>query len=156
MTVRLIEAASLEGTMRVGLWGIKLATLALAIGGCGVVHGYKGVASMTIYYVPFEVETLTPVTSANIQERGSRCQIHSTKDIDRVKSVLRGAVKPAPQKFSDERVRVKLLEPSDTSDVLLAVIEKEGEVRFSDGTEGQISRRGLDTIKKVIESQCRQ
>jgi hypothetical protein len=142
--------------MRVDLWGIKLATLALAIGSCGVVHGHKGVASMTIYYVPFEVETLTPVTSDNIQERGRSCKIQSTKDIDRIKSVLRGAAKPAPQKFSDKRVRVKLLEPSDTSDVLLAVIEKEGEVRFADGTEGQISRRDLDTIKKVIESQCRQ
>jgi hypothetical protein len=128
-----------------------LATLALAIGGCGVVHGHEGGASMTIYYIPFEVETLTPVTSANIQERGRRCEIHSTKDIDRIESVLRHAVKPAPQKFSDKRVRVKLLEPSDTSDVLLAVIEKEGEVRFSDGTEGQISRRGLDAIKKIIE-----
>jgi hypothetical protein len=141
--------------MRLDLWGIKLATLALAIGGCGVVHGHGGVASMTIYYVPFEVETLTPVTSANIQERGERCNIHSTKDIDRIKSVLRGAVKPAPQKFSDKRVRVKLLEPSDASEVLLAVIEKEGEVRFSDGREGFISRKGLETVKKIIEAQCR-
>jgi hypothetical protein len=154
MTVRLIKA-SLEGAMRVGLWGIKLATLALAIGGCGVVHGHKGVASMTIYYVPFEEETLTPVTSANIQERGIRCEIHSTKDIDRIKSVLRAATKPPSQKFSDRRVRVKLLEPSNATDGLLAVIEKEGEVRFSDGREGFISQKGLKTIKKLIEAQCR-
>lgn len=142
--------------MRLGLWRIKLATLALAIGGCGFVHGHEGVANMTIYYVSFGVETLTPVISANIQERGRRCEIHSTEDIDRIKSVLRGDVKPASQKFSDKRVRVKLLEASTEGDRLLAIVENEGEVRFSDGTEGQISRRGLDTLKKVIESQCRQ
>jgi hypothetical protein len=141
--------------MRLGLWGMKLATLVLAIGGCGFVHGHEGVVNMTIYYVPFGVETLTPVTSANIQERGRRCEIHSTEDIDRIKSVLRGAVKPASQKFSDKTVRVKLLEPSNASDGLLAVIEKEGEVRFSDGREGFISRKGLETVKKIIEAQCR-
>jgi hypothetical protein len=140
--------------MRLDLWGIKLATLALAIGGCGVVHGQAGVANMTIYYVPFGVETLTPITSTNIQERGRHCEIHSAKDIDKIKSVLRGA-KPASQKFSDERVRVKLLEPSNASDGLLAVIEKEGDVRFSDGKEGSISQKGLETIKKIIEAQCR-
>jgi hypothetical protein len=64
--------------------------------------------------------------------------------------------KPASEKFSDSAVRVKLLEASSEGDRLLAIVENEGEVRFSDGTEGQISRRGLDTIKKVIESQCRQ
>jgi hypothetical protein len=142
--------------MRLDLWGIKLATLALAIGGCGVVQGHEGVANMTIYYVPFGVETLTPITSTNIHERGRRCEIHSAEDIDKIKSVLRGATKPPSQKFSDRRVRVKLLEPSNAGDGLLAVVEKEGEVRFSDGMEGSISRKGLETIKKIIESQCRQ
>jgi hypothetical protein len=141
--------------MRLGLWGIKLATLALAIGGCGVVHGHEGVANMTIYYVPIGAETLTAVTSTNIQERGTRCEIHSAKDIDKIKSVLRGATKPPSQKFSDGRVRVKLLELSNASDGLLAVVDNEGEVRFPDGTEGLISRRGLETIKKIIEAQCR-
>jgi hypothetical protein len=154
--VQFREPLNRKGAMRLGLWGIKLATLALAIGGCGVVHGHEGVANMTIYYVPIGAETLTAVTSTNIQERGRRCEIHSAKDdIDKIKSVLRGATKPPTQKFSDGRVRVKLLEPSNASDGLLAVIEKEGEVRFSDGTEGLISRKGLETIKKIIEAQCR-
>jgi hypothetical protein len=69
--------------------------------------------------------------------------------------VLRGAAKPPSQRFSDRRVRVKLLEPSNANDALLAVIEKEGEVRFSDGSEGFISQKGLKTIKKLIEAQCR-
>jgi hypothetical protein len=136
-------------------WGIKLATLALAIGSCGVVQGREGVAEMTIYYVPFAVETLTPITSANIQERGKRCDVHSAEDIDKIKKVLRGATKPPVQKFSDGRVRLQLLEPSVAGDHVLAVVEKEGEVRFSDGTEGSISPKGLKTFKKIVEAQCR-
>jgi hypothetical protein len=141
--------------MRLDLWGIKLATLALAICGCGVVQGHEGVANMTIYYVPIGAETLTPITSTNIQERGRRCEIHSAQDIGKIKNVLRGAAKPTSQKFSDRAVRVKLLEPSNAGDELLAVVENEGEVRFSDGREGFISQKGLKTIKKLIEAQCR-
>jgi hypothetical protein len=142
--------------MRLDLWGIKLATLALAIGGCGGVQGRTGVATMTIYYFPLGAETLTPITSTNIQERGRRCEIHSTEDIGKIKKVLRGATKPASQKFSDRSVRVKLLEPSSVGDGLLAVVENEGEVRFSNGVEGAISRKGLETMKKIIEAQCGQ
>jgi len=110
---------------------------------------------MTIYYFPIGAETLTPITSTNIQERGRRCEIHSAQDIDKIKNVLRGAAKPKSQKFSDRAVRVKLLEPSNAGDELLAVVENEGEVRFSDGREGFISQKGLKTIKKLIEAQCR-
>jgi hypothetical protein len=136
--------------MRLVLWGVNLAIVALAIGGCGGVQGHERVKNMTIYYVPIGVETLTPITSTNIQERGRHCEIRSTEDIDKIKSVLRDAVKPASQKFSDKRVRVKLLEATNAGDGLLAVVENEGEVRFPDGTEGSISQKSLKTIKKII------
>ena len=142
--------------MKFGLLGIKLlAMLALAVGGCDVLQGYEGVAKMTIYYVPFGIETLTPITSMNIQERGRRCEIHRPKDIDKIKDLLRGATRPSSQKFSDRRVRVKLLDPSDTGHGFLAVVEKEGEVQFSDGSEGSISQKGLQILKKIIESRCK-
>ena len=111
---------------------------------------------MSVYYFPVGAETLTPITSANIQERGRHCEIRNGEDIAKIKKALHDDAKPAFQKFSDYRVRLKLLEASSTGDKLLAIVENEGEVRFSDGTEAQISRRGLDTIKKVIESQCTQ
>ena len=142
--------------MRLHLWVLQLATLAIVIGGCGRVQGDEGVKKMTVYYFPIGAETLTPITSASIQERGRHCEIRSSADIGKIKKVLHDAAKPASQKFSDSAVRAKLLEASSEGDRLLAIVENEGEVRFSDGTEGQISRRGLDTIKKVIESQCRQ
>lgn len=110
---------------------------------------------MTVYYFPIEAETLTPVTSANIQERGKHCEIHSAKDIDKIRGVLHAASSPGSQKFSDKRVRVKILETSNSGDGLSAVVEKEGDVRFSDGKEAQISPRGLETIKKIIETECK-
>jgi len=142
--------------MRLHLWVLQLAMLAIVIGGCSRVQGDEGVKKMTVYYFPIGAETLTPITSASIQERGRHCEIRSSTDIGKIKKVLHDASKPASQKFSDSAVRVKLLEASGEDERLLAIVENEGEVRFSDGTEGQISRRGLDTLKKVIESQCRQ
>lgn len=111
---------------------------------------------MTVYYFPVGAETLIPITSASIQERGTHCEIRSGEDVRKIKKMLHDAVRPALQKFSDKKVRVKLLEASSEGDRLLATIENEGEVRFSDGREAQIPRGGLGVLKKVIESECRQ
>jgi hypothetical protein len=140
--------------MRLHLLVLPLATLGMAIGGCGRVRENEKAKKLTAYYVEIGAETLTPVTSANIEERGRHCDIRSRGEIGKIERVLQGAAKPT-QKFSDMRVRVKLLEASSKEDRLVATIENDGEVRFSDGTEGQISRSDLDTIKEVIETQCR-
>jgi hypothetical protein len=142
--------------MRSHLLVLALSTLGMVIGGCGRVRGNEGAKTMTAYYVEIGAETLTPVTSANIEERGRHCEIRSSGEIGKIERVLQGAAKPTSQKFSDMRVRVKLLEASSKEDRLVAIVENDGEVRFSDGTEGQISRSDLDTIKEVIERQCRE
>jgi hypothetical protein len=127
----------------------------MAIGGCGHAQRNEGVTKMTVYYFPIEAETLTPVTSANIQERGKRCEIHSAKDIDKIRDALRAASSHGSQKFSDRRVRMKISETSNSIDGLPAVVEKEGEVRFSDGREAVLSHKGFETIKKIIETECK-
>ncbi len=137
-------------------WKITLTTLVFAIGCSSVARGHEGATKMTIYYVSFSVETLTPITSENIQERGIRCDVSSAEDIATIKSVLHDVTKSESQKFSDKRVRVKRLEPSVAGDQVLAVVEKEGEVRFPDGTEGQLSERDLKTLRKVVEVWCGQ
>jgi hypothetical protein len=141
--------------MRLNVWGIGLATLALFFGGCLGAQGHEGVSSMTIYYFPIDAETLTPITSANIQERGKRCEIHSAKEIEKIRVVLRAASSPASQTFSDRRVRMKISETSNSGAGLSAVVEKEGEVRFSDGKEAVLSRKGLEIIKKIVETECK-
>ena len=141
--------------MRLDVWAIGLATMALFFGGCTGAQGHEETSGMTVYYVPIDAETLTPVTSANIQERGKRCEIHSAKDTDNITDVLRAASSPASQKFSDRRVRMKISETSNSGDELSAVVEKEGEVRFSDGKEAVLSRKELKKIKKIIETECK-
>jgi hypothetical protein len=108
---------------------------------------------MKVYYFPIGAQTLTPVTSANIEERGRHCEISSAKDIHAIKSVLDSA-KPSSQNFSDRAVRVKLVEASDTGDKLLALVENDGAVRFATGKEGMISSKSMETLKKVIDPQC--
>jgi len=141
--------------MKVLLWGIAFVALLVVTGYHFKLQGQEGKVKIKMYYFPVEAETLTPVTSANIQERGRYCEIHSAKDTEMIKSVLRGATKPSSQKFSDHRVRVKLIESSSAGDKLIAFVEKEGEVRFADGSEGTISPRGMKALKNIINAECK-
>ena len=143
--------------MRLHFWVVELTMLLLVLGGCCRAQDDSSESGMlTVYYFPIGAETLTPITSASIEERGKHCEIHRSANTRKIKKILHDAVKPPSQKFSDTAVRVKLLEASSDGNRLLAIVENEGEVRFPDGTEGQVSRKGLSTLKKVIESQCGQ
>lgn len=135
--------------------GIVLAIVVVVFGNNCDLRGQAKERKLKVYYVPIGAETLTPVTSANIEMRGRHCEIRSTKDIYAISNVL-DSTKSRSQEFSDKTVRVKLIEASDTGDKLLALVENHGEVRFATGKEGIISPRGMATIKKVIEAQCRQ
>ncbi|MFZ0307059.1 MAG: hypothetical protein WAL89_02710 [Candidatus Sulfotelmatobacter sp.] len=133
--------------------GIALAVVVVVFGSnCGL-RGQEREGKMKVYYFPIGAQTLTPVTSANIEERGRHCEISSAKDIHAIKSVLDSA-KPSSQNFSDRAVRVKLVEASDTGDKLLALVENDGAVRFATGKEGMISSKSMETLKKVIDPQC--
>lgn len=142
--------------MKSALWAINSAILAVVICGCSGPQPQNGTGKLTIYYVPIGIETLTPVTSANIEERGRRCEIRSILDIEKIKSELSAAAKSPSRKFSDMTVRVKIFETSAAGDGLLAVLENEGEVRFSDGTERSLSPGALKNMKKIIETKCKQ
>lgn len=134
---------------------ILLVVIAMVVGSGCHISSQEVNEMMKIYYVPIGAETLVPITSGDIQKKGHYCEMRTAKDIDTIHKVLKGAAKPSSQKFSDRAVRVKLIEASAAGDQLLAIIENEGEVRFADGSEGTISPRGMVTIKKIIESQCR-
>jgi hypothetical protein len=133
--------------------GIALAVVVVVLGSNYGLRGQAREGKMKVYYFPIGAETLTPVTSANIEERGRHCEISSAKDIYAIKNVLDSA-KPSSQNFSDRAVRVKLIEASDTGDKLLALVENDGAVRFATGKEGMISSKGMETLKKVIDPQC--
>lgn len=126
---------------------------AVVLVACCRSNGQKAFQPLRVYYVPIGAETLTAVTSANIEHRGARFEIQSAKDICAIMKVLDAATRPAPQKFTDMAVRVKLLEVTDKGDKLLALIENDGLVMFPAGEDGVIPSRGMNTLKKVIEAQ---
>jgi hypothetical protein len=134
--------------------GIALAIVALVFGSGCHLNSQKAKEMMKVNYVPIGVETLTPVTSANIEARGRYCEIRSDREIFAIKKVLNSAVRSSSQEFTDLVLRVKLIEVFDTGNTLLTLVENDGRVRFANGEGGLISSRNMDTLKKVIETQC--
>jgi hypothetical protein len=107
-----------------------------------------------VYYAPIGAETLVPITSESIEQRGRRCEIRTTKDIRAIRKVLDSATDPTSEKFSNKLVRAKLFEISAMGSKLIAVVENNGLVKFPTGQERLISTKGMETFKKVIERQC--
>ena len=144
-------------------WGLLLMTicvLALTIQSrvCSAPVGQnpdRGTAMLQIYRFPFGAETLTPVTSENIQKRGSRCEISDGLNVSEVKKILLMSRPPVDpdQVFSDMRVRVLILEKGDAGLQALAAIENEGQVRT--GTvEAFLTNEGLSQLKQILKVAC--
>jgi hypothetical protein len=125
--------------------------VAIVLTGCCRFHGQRAARRLRVYYVPIGMETLVGVTSASIETQGSRCEINSVKDLCAIKKVLDSATRPAPQKFTDMAVRLKLLEISDKGDKLLALVENDGVVRYPAGEDAVIAPKGMNTLKNVLE-----
>ena len=130
-------------------WGAVAAAFVLA--GCCRFHDQRAALRLRAYYVPIGMETLVGITSASIETQGSRCEIISVKDICAVRKVLDSATRPAPQKFTDLAVRVKLMEITDKGDKLLALVENDGLVRYAAGEDAVIAPKGMNVLKNVIE-----
>lgn len=107
--------------------------------------------TMKVYYVHIGVETLLPVTSDEIEEKGRYCAIDSLEDIKRIRKLINNAVRSPGEVFSDKTTRVKLI---DSDGSMMAFIDNYGGVRFRDGRQGKITGRDLKTLKNVIESRC--
>ncbi len=134
--------------------GLVVSTL-LFCWGCDSSANSPNAVAFRFFYIPIGAETLTPVTSENIEQRGHRCDIRSTKDMHTIRKVLDSATSPTSfQKFTNLTVRVKLLEISATGGKLIAVVENDGMVRFASGKERFISIEEMKSLKRVIEEQC--
>lgn len=139
--------------MRFLLSGLALATIVIGIGGYCSLRGQDKGNKLRVYYYPIGAETLTSINGSNIEEKGSRCDIISLADVRAIKKVLDSATRPAPQKFTDLAVRVKVLEIGEKGETLLALVENDGLVKFPAGEDAMISQKGMNTLKKVIEAQ---
>ena len=134
--------------------GIVFAAFLLLIG-CNAGH-YEPVLGekLIVFYVQLDAETLRPVTSAEMETKGHRCEIQSVNDIRTIKSILDSSINTPSQTFIDKRVRVKLIDSSNSDRQLPAFVEKDGNVRFATGKVGSISQISMNLLKKMIEPQC--
>lgn len=76
---RLPQAVVLEGSMRLHLWVLQLATLAMVLGGCGRVQGDAGVRKMTVYYFPMEQKHLLQLHRRVFKNEGDIAKFAAVK-----------------------------------------------------------------------------
>jgi hypothetical protein len=97
------------------------------------------------------------VTTDNIDQQGVSCTIVSASDISDIKFILRSA-EPASRPdhvFTDQAVRVKLIESTKRGETLLAVVENEGVVRQA-GADRVLPPKALRSLKNVMGDLCKQ
>jgi hypothetical protein len=110
---------------------------------------------LKIFYVSIGSETLTPITSENIEKRARPCIVVSQPDVTRIKKIIGTVVPPSSdQTFDDKRVRVKMVEEeADGADDLLAIIDNEGEMRTRTG-RAHLANSTLQQLKNAVEKVC--
>lgn len=110
-----------------------------------------------VYYFPIGAQTLTAVTSENIEKRGHEGVIDSQEEIDLIKKILSSANPPSVSSlgFTDQAVRVKLIEKTPQSANVIAIVEDEGFVKLADGQGKVLAPKELAALKKLVESHCK-
>jgi len=122
---------------------------------CASTDDRTGGNVFTIYYFPLDAETLTPVTTQNIESRGGRCFVRAENDVNRIKKIVASAnrVKIQKHSFSDKRVRVKIVESKKGAETVIS-IESDGVVKQGDVIR-MLSQEALGELKMLVEHFCR-
>jgi hypothetical protein len=108
---------------------------------------------LTIYYFPIDAETLRPVTSENIEQRGARCRITDPSEVRRLEAILASA-RAAEAVFTNRAVRIKIIDERASRMKVKAIVEKEGGVRIG-ATDRFIEESALAELKTMVERRCR-
>ena len=108
---------------------------------------------LRVYYFPFGAQTLTPVTSDNIEKRGDSCLVDTERKAIAVKALLAKAkpVSDPEDGFTNKAVRAKIIEEGGAG--LIGLVEEDGRVRAG-SQDGLLSPGDIRSLKKIIESVC--
>jgi hypothetical protein len=130
---------------------VLLVVATLTIGACA-----KEAAMLTIYYFPLGAETLTPVTSENIESRGAKCVIAAPEEVGRIRAILDSApsVSNSEAAFTNRAVRIKIIDGKGDGAKVAALIENEGGVRIGGGDRA-IPQGALAQLKAIVERHCK-
>ena len=105
-----------------------------------------GQREATIFYVPFELETLYPITAENIDE-GAYNVLPVDETDPRFERVLRSVNQEGgpPVKFDAQLVRMKIKRANGS----VVLVDRDGGVRSEHG-ERKLTASSFDELKKVM------
>jgi hypothetical protein len=111
---------------------------------------------LKVYYFPIDAETLTPVSSDDIEKLGGPFTISNSNVVSEVKKLFESAVAPtkAEHAFSNRKVRVKVLENTGRGDEVIAIVENEGVIRRGN-TDRVLSEDAMKRLKEILEATCK-
>jgi len=108
---------------------------------------------LRIRYAPIGAETLTAITTENIDVGGADCVLSAQADVSEIMKILDSAapVAPGEHRFTDKTVRVKIFEKvDDAGEHLMAIVENTGVVRRG-AVDQVLSPGALGDLKTLIE-----
>lgn len=112
---------------------------------------------LRIHYVPIGIETFTPVTSENIEQRGAVCIISKPSNVAEIKRIIVSAT-PATRDedmFTNMAVRVKIEETDrKVGEHWVAIVDNHGPVRIGVGNQ-RLSEHALGDLKMLIDERLR-
>ncbi len=111
--------------------------------------------ALEIYYLPFGIETLSPVDSKKIVKGGTKCEVSGEDDASTIVEILNSAV-PAvrpEETFTDRRVRALVLEHRTGSTETVAIVENDGQISRN-GAFTVFPNQAFERFKNAIRSTC--
>jgi hypothetical protein len=134
---------------------IRFGLLLPAISFSTITSCSRGQWVASAYYFPIGAETLTPVTSDNIEKRGALCAISNPSDVSEIKELFDSAMSPTRPEhaFTNKRVRVKVLENTGRGDELIAIVENEGAIRRGDA-DRLLPANALTRLEEILHAAC--
>ena len=130
-----------------------IAVSSIMLASCGHSTDAHREPSLVIHYLPFDIETLTPVTTSDMGG-GDGCRLPLASELaTRILSILDSSGKAAPARtFDGKRVRAQIVEIARSKRVL-AFVDAEGVVRRGE-VDGALTAEARDTLKGLLDQAC--
>jgi len=110
-----------------------------------------------IYYVPIEIQTLLPLSVEDVKKGGLVCVVKSRREAEAIIKLVNSGNPLVVDgfKFQNKTVRVVIVKKSKQEESIIAVVENTGCVKRGNGDELMLTRKQLDELQTLVESQMR-
>lgn len=143
--------ALMRTTARVSMLVASLVSWTIS---CAHAHETGGRTVLKVNYMPFFVETLTPVTEGNISKRTKACDITTGDEVSAIMTILESA-SPSNVAFADDFVRLRVARPeANGRETVVAVVDKVGAVRGRSSEVRRLTRERLAELNRFLSKRC--